>query len=45
MGHVHMSAGTCRGQKRVSDSMELELQVVVKCQDGRWEPNVGPLQE
>lgn len=32
---AHMYTGTCRGHKRVSDPLELEIQAVVSC----WEPN------
>lgn len=28
---MHMYADTCRGQKMVSDVLELELQVVMSC--------------
>ena len=43
--HVHMCAGDHRGQKRVLDSVELELLVVVCCQCGWEEPNSDPPQE
>lgn len=36
----HMCAGTCRGQKKVWDLLELE--VTVNCSDGCWELNTGP---
>lgn len=35
----HMCAGTCRGQKKVWDLLELE--VTVNCSDGCWELNTG----
>jgi hypothetical protein len=35
---------TCKGQKRVSDPIELEMQVVVSCPGvGYWQLNSGPL--
>jgi hypothetical protein len=34
-----------RGQKKVSDSPELELDVIVNCLMWHWEPNSGPLEE
>lgn len=30
--YAHMYTGTCRGHKRVSNSLELEVQVVVSCE-------------
>lgn len=39
------SAGACRSQKRPSDPLELELQVVVSCPPGCWEPSLGLLEE
>lgn len=36
----HMCAGTCRGQKKAWDLLELE--VTVSCSDGYWELNTGP---
>lgn len=34
----------CGGQKKVLDSLELELWVIVSYHVGRWEPNPGSLQ-
>lgn len=38
---VHVA---CRGQRRLLDSLELELQVVRSCY-WFWEPHPGPLQQ
>lgn len=43
-GH-HVSAGTERVQKRLSDTLDLELQVTVSCLVWCWELNSRPLQE
>jgi hypothetical protein len=45
-GHVCVSTGDCRGQKRVSDSLELGLQLGTNLLDASacWEPQSGLLQ-
>lgn len=46
--NVYFSASVCkvqRVQKKVSDSLELELQAVVSHQYRCWELKVGPLQD
>lgn len=40
-----VNAGAHRAQKKVSDSMELELQAVVSHQYRCWELKEGPLQD
>lgn len=40
-----VNAGAHRVQKKVSDSLELELQAVVSHQYRCWELKVGPLQD
>lgn len=40
---MYVNTGPHRGQKRVSDTMELELQVVVTL--GCWERDLDPLEQ
>lgn len=43
---VHITCVPCaHGGQKVSDTLELELQMVVSHAWGCWQPNVGPLQE
>lgn len=37
--------GTCGGQKKALDPLELESQAVESCLMWYWEPNSGPLQK
>lgn len=43
--HVHVSAGVFRGHKRGLESTEIELQAVVTCRCGSWDPNSSALEE
>lgn len=42
-GYMHVSPGARRDQNIISDALELELQVVMRC--GCWEPKLGLLVE
>lgn len=42
--YVQVTSGIRKGQKRASDPMELELEVVLRWSCGHWEPNSHPLQ-
>lgn len=43
---ISCMSGMCGGQKRVSDSLEIELKTLVSYQIfGCWESNLGPLNE
>lgn len=43
--YVHMCMGVLICQKKVADSLELKLQMVVSHQSGCWKVNLGPLRE
>lgn len=41
--HEHHRHAWCPWRPEVVDALELELQVVVGCRVGFWEPNLDPL--
>lgn len=43
MSICHICVGSCGGQKRALDSLELKLQFIVSCYVGARELNSGPL--
>lgn len=43
-GH-RVSVSACGGQKRVLGLLAMELQMVVETPCGRWQANLGPLEE
>lgn len=43
--YMHVYMGTCRGQERSSDSLELGLQVAMSPDRGAGLPNSCPLKE
>lgn len=42
---VHVSTGAFGGQKRMSDALELETQMVVSCRHGCWNLISAPVEE
>lgn len=44
-GHVHLSVGAYRDQKRASEPLEVEYRRLWAAQHGGWKLNLGPLQK